>query len=145
VSKQTLIIGLRADWWTDGQTLNAASKTALDNSLRASVSKAPSPTKPFLELEMSDDEGDGPSAAPLVKPNYKRRPLSTATLSNDAWEVLTDGDASLLMDDVGNESMSSHLWKSANNGKKLDDFGGLFSFLFLSILQVKHVCSLCSV
>ncbi|WVQ75485.1 hypothetical protein IAR50_005110 [Cryptococcus sp. DSM 104548] len=68
---------------------------------------------------------------PKAQLAHKASFMSTASRLSNSWDVLSEGDASLIskMEDVAEEeceekygSMSS--WKSANNGEPLNDFGG---------------------
>ncbi|ODN95743.1 hypothetical protein L198_04361 [Cryptococcus wingfieldii CBS 7118] len=101
---------------------------------------APTPARP-LPAEYPIPSATSPAPSPdhlpqiLLKPkaqlNHKESFMSTASRLSNSWDVLSEGNASLIskMEDVVEEegeekygSMGS--WKSANNGEPLNEFGG---------------------
>ncbi|TYJ54063.1 hypothetical protein B9479_005249 [Cryptococcus floricola] len=101
---------------------------------------APTPARP-LPAEYPTPSATSPAPSPdhlsqiLLKPkaqlNHKESFMSTASRLSNSWDVLSEGNASLIskMEDVVEEegeekygSMGS--WKSANNGEPLNEFGG---------------------
>jgi len=60
---------------------------------------------------------------PLQRPTITNQPEGGKT-STDPWEVLSDSGASLVSP-TRDKSDSMRSWKSAGNGQKLDEFGGM--------------------
>ena len=60
---------------------------------------------------------------PLQRPTITNQPGEAKT-STEPWEVLSDSGASLISPSR-EKSDSMRSWKSARNGQKLDEFGGM--------------------
>jgi hypothetical protein len=96
---------------------------------RSTYSPGPSAT-PGPNDFFSDYSQDTPLQR---RPTVTNRPEGVKT-STEPWEVLSDSGASLISP-TRQKSDSIRSWKSARNGQKLDEFGGM-SFLRLGSFVV---------
>lgn len=90
---------------------------------RSLYSPGPSATPGPNDL-FSDYSQDTPVQQPIASINQSGRGAKTST---EPWEVLSDSGASLISP-TREKSDSMRSWKSARNGQKLDEFGGMSQF-----------------
>jgi hypothetical protein len=85
---------------------------------RSLYSPGPSAT-PGPNDFFSDHSQDTPLQRPTITNQFEGVKTST-----EPWEVLSDSGASLISP-TREKSDSMRSWKSARNGQKLDEFGGM--------------------
>ena len=75
----------------------------------------------------NDFYSDYSQDTPLHRPTPSVHQPGGAKNSTEPWEVLSDSGASLISP-TREKSDSMRSWKSARNGQKLDEFGGMSQF-----------------